>query len=144
MSIRSNKPVSIHELGLTSDSQLKKIANDLHIKLNWIGFEEDLPIYKNGGYILNIGNSKNGTHWVSLFVKDKQLFYFDSFSVAPNNEILIWAQKNNVQALFYNNKEQFQQLNEMLCGVWCIAFLYYMQNKKGTLPERFNAFCEAI
>ena len=136
--------MSIHELGLTSDSQLKKIASDLHIKLNWIGFEEDLPIYKNGGYIVNIGNCKNGTHWCSLFVKDKQIFYFDSFAVSPNDEILRWSKKNNVQALYYNDKEQFQQLDEMLCGAWCIVFLYFMQNQKGTLPERFNAFCKAI
>ena len=137
---------NIHQLDLTSDTTLKNIASDLHIKLNWVGFEEDLinePV-KNGGYIINIGNNKNGTHWQGLYVKDKQLFHFDSFAIGPNNEILLWAKKNKVQALYYNEKKQFQQLDEMLCGAWCIAFLYFMQNEKGTLPDRFNAFCKAL
>jgi hypothetical protein len=152
--------ISINELGITSDSQLKQIANDLHIDLNWVGYEHhllDQPL-KNGGYILNIGDD-TGTHWTALYVlnetsemsvrvhrtpKPKSVFYFDSFAVPPNNEIFYWCQKNKVQNLDFNNKEQFQAISENLCGIWCIVFLYYMQNGKGSLKERFNKLCEAL
>lgn len=135
--------MNINDLGITSDSQLKQIAKDLHIDLNWIGYEHHLPKYQNGGYILNIGDN-TGTHWQGLYVLGKQVFHFDSFAVPPNNEIFYWCQKNKVQNLDFNNKEQFQQLDENMCGIWCIVFLYYMQNETGTLQERFNKFCDAI
>ena len=137
--------MSIHEFGLTSDSTLRKICKDLNIKLNWIGFEHDLlnQPYLDGGYILNMGDD-TGTHWTCLNVRGDSVFYFDSFAVPPNNEIIQWCYQNNVQSLGYNDKEQFQQLEEQLCGIWCIVFLYYSQKKEGSLIERFNQFCDDI
>ncbi len=137
--------LDINELGITSDATLTKICKDLKIKLNYIGFEHLIhnQNYKNGGYILNIGDD-TGTHWVCLNVLDKDVFYFDSFAVPMNNEVIQWCNQHNVKKLSWNNVEQFQQLDENLCGIWCILALYYMQNETGSLQERFTKFCDAI
>lgn len=137
--------LNINELGITSDATLTKICKDLKIKLNYIGFEHLIhnQNYKNGGYILNIGDD-TGTHWVCLNVLDKDVFYFDSFAVPPNNEVIQWCNQHNVKKLSWNNVEQFQQLDENLCGIWVVVFLYYMQNETGSLQERFTKFCDAI
>lgn len=60
--------MDIKEFGITSDEQLINICKELDIKLNWIGFEEDLPEISGGGYILNIGNNRQGTHWFVLML----------------------------------------------------------------------------
>ena len=137
--------LNINELGITSDATLTKICKDLKIKLNYIGFEHLIhnQNYKNGGYILNIGDD-TGTHWTCLNVLDKDVFYFDSFAVPPNNEVIQWCNQHNVKKLSWNNVEQFQQLDENLCGVWCILALYYLQKKQGSLNERFAEFCDVI
>lgn len=130
----------IAELGLTSDTDLRNIAKDLNIKLNWIGFEEDLTNQpkEDGGYIINIGDN-TGTHWCGLAVKGDEAFYFDSFMVPPNDPVVKWVMDNKFDKFNYNNKEQFQQLNEELCGLWVIVFLYYSQkNEAITLAKRFN------
>ena len=90
--------LNINELGITSDATLTKICKDLKIKLNYIGFEHLIynQNYKNGGYILNIGDD-TGTHWVCLNVLDKDVFYFDSFAVPPNNEVIQWCNQHNVK-----------------------------------------------
>ena len=137
--------LNINDLGITSYATLTKICKDLKIKLNYIGFEHLIynQNYKNGGYILNIGDD-TGTHWQGFYVLDKEVFHFDSFAVPPNNELIQWCSKNKVKKLSWNNKEQFQQLDQELCGIWCIVFLYYMQNETGTLQERFTKFCNVI
>jgi hypothetical protein len=137
--------VHIKEFGITSDATLYKIAKDLNIKLNWIGFEHLLhnQKYQDGGYILNIGDD-TGSHWTCLNVLNDTVFYFDSFAVPPNNEIFHWAEKNKVERLSWNNKEQFQKLNQDLCGLWCIVALYYLQKKQGSLNERFNQMSRDI
>lgn len=135
----------IDDLGITTDDQLKKICNDLHIELNWIGFEDYLVDQecKNGGYIINIGN-ESGTHWQSLYVFDKQIFFFDSFAVPMNDTVIKFCKKNKIKNLMWNDHEMFQKIDESLCGIWCVIFLYYMQNEKGTLNKRFDKFCEDL
>lgn len=137
--------ISINEFGITSDKTLTKIAKDLNIALNWTGFEHLIynKKYKNGGYILNIGDD-TGTHWTCLNVLGDTVFYFDSFAVPPNNEVIEWCSKNKVKKLSWNNREQFQQLDEDLCGIWCIVALYYLQKKEGSLEDRFNQMSNDI
>lgn len=135
----------IHTFDITSDQTLIMIANDLHIDLNWIGFENDLidQAYGNGAYILNIGDD-TGTHWVCLNVQNDVVFYFDSFAVPMNDVVLEWCSKNNVDTIHYNNKKQFQLMNQSLCGIWCIVFLYDMQKKNGSIADRFQSFCNQL
>lgn len=132
--------MDIKEFGITSDEQLINICKELDIKLNWIGFEEDLPEISGGGYILNIGNDRQGTHWVCINVEPnkKEALYFDSFAVPPSNEVIKWLSKNKLEKLIWNSVEEFQQLDEQLCGIWCVVALWYMQHKKGTMMSRLT------
>lgn len=131
--------------GITSDSQLIDICNRLNIKLNNVGFVEDNDYNINGSYIINLGNNElGGTHWTSLFIEDNKAFYFDSFAGPPEDILIKKLQDYGiVKNLYYNNKFEFQKINEDLCGIWCIVFLYYMNSDKSiNLKERFNKMCK--
>lgn len=137
--------MNINDFDITTDSQLKKICKDLSIKLNFIGFEEDIGRLKpqNGAYILNIGNDRKGTHWTCAFIDKKNMFYFDSYAVGPNDGLIEWAKQHKLN-LDFNKIEQFQHLNESLCGIWCLAYLWHMSNTKGALSERFKKFSDKL
>lgn len=131
---------SIHNYGITSDHTLRQICDELGIKLNFIGFEDDLITknipFEDGGYILNIGND-SGTHWVCFNAMGRQVLYFDSFAVPPSNEVILYLNSKKIDNLIWNSIEEFQQLDEQLCGLWCIVALWYMQKKRGTMISRF-------
>lgn len=139
----SENRFNLRDFGITNDDELKKICYDLNIKLNYIGYEHNLIFRKkesNGAYILNIGDNF-GTHWTCFYIEDKKCFYFDSYKTPPNNEVILFCNKNKIDNLYYNNLVQFQANDEQYCGIWCIVFLYYFQkNKTIDLNSRFNEF----
>ena len=63
----------------------------------------------------------NGSHWVSTYVKDNVINYFDSFGMAPFQEIVDHAKKKNLTLLHQN--QQIQRLNTTTCGYFCLYFL---------------------
>lgn len=131
---------NINSFGITSDKTLEQLCRELDITLNFIGFDHELLSeavpFKDGGYIINIGDT-TGTHWVCFNVLDDKVFYFDSFAVPPGNDLITYFSVVGVEMLYWNNVEQFQQLNEELCGLWCIVGLWYLQKRPGTMPARF-------
>ena len=58
-------------------------------RFNGVFSRNNLPEYnsiekkiKDGAYIINLDEYENvGTHWIALFCKKKEIFYFDSFGV---------------------------------------------------------------
>lgn len=94
---------------------------------------KDLKYYDfdDGSYILNLGNK----HWTSLFIKDGHGFYFDSYGVIYPREVKIFC--NNI---IYSD-DTIQSLNSILCGYYCLYFLYWMTNKfQGDMKYTFNLF----
>lgn len=132
---------TIENYGLTSDTQLKDLATKLNIKLNYVGFITDLKnIKEDGGYIINLGDD-TGTHWTCFYKENEDLFYFDSYAVSFENELLDLAKKSGIKNIIWNDYHQMQGLTENLCGIWCLVFLYYMTNgKKKSLIDRFKEF----
>ena len=127
----------------TTDKQLFKIANDLNFKINWIGFAEDIKneVCQNGIYIINLGDKNiGGTHWTMLCIDNKHAFYFDSFAMPPEDEIVNFLMTHQIPSLNFNNKNQIQQIDKELCGIYCICCAYYLVKKKGSLLKRFNEF----
>lgn len=122
--------------GITSNIDLIKLSKDLNLKINYVGFAENLKNVKirDGSYIINLGdNNIKGTHWTILHIKGNDAYYFDSFGVVPEDHLIKWLGKN-VQY----NKKQLQGINKQFCGQWTILAMYYLQKKTGSLKDRID------
>jgi hypothetical protein len=138
----------IEAYGITTNTQLRELADSISIPLNDINYAEALNIDKDGGYIVNLGNdSIGGTHWTALWLENKKAFYFDSFAGPPPDMLVAKLKRLKVHELYYNESYEFQKIDETLCGVWCMVFLHYMNKKKWrgrtlTLCNRFKKMTE--
>jgi hypothetical protein len=140
-----NKKINklIKEFGISSDIQLKQLADELGLNLIYVGFAENLPAdAKNGCYIINLGDfDRGGTHWTCLYIEKPNGFYYDSYAGAPEDKVIQWLEQNGIKNLIWNDYFQMQKLEETLCGIYCIIFLYHMTyNKKKSLMDRFKDF----
>ena len=80
---------------------------------------------KNECLILNIDHSNNnGTHWVSLFIKNGVCYYFDSYGFAPPLEIIDYCNNFIIDYSTY----QIQMPGEVICGHYCIYVLYRLSS----------------
>ena len=70
----------------------------------------------------------SGSHWVSTYVKDNVINYFDSFGLPPFQEIVNHARKKNLTLLHQDN--QIQNINTTTCGYFCLYFLNEMNKGK--------------
>ncbi len=136
----------IYGYGITSSNQLIDLAKELKINLKFIGLTnqlKDINPITNGSYIINIGDNM-GSDWTSLFVKDNEALYFDSYNAAPENDLIdILNTNSKINKVIYNNQYQLQGIDETLCGIWSIMFLYNMQNsKKKSLIDKFNTWAK--
>ena len=51
-------------------------------RFNGVYSRDNLPKLKDGAYIINLDEySDTGTHWVSLYVENNDVTYFDSLGV---------------------------------------------------------------
>ena len=92
-------------------------------------------------FIYNLEPSyMSGSHWVSTYVKDNVINYFDSFGLPPFQEIVDHARKKNLTLLHQNN--QIQNINTTTCGYFCLYFLNEMNkgNSFYNLLEVFNVY----
>ena len=69
-----------------------------------------------------------GFHWVSSYVKNNVINYFDSFGMPPLQEIVNHAKRENLTLL--HQDQQIQNINSTVCGYYCLYFLNEMN--KGT------------
>lgn len=107
----------------------------LYFKINLICCIDyhDIIKYKlvDGSYVLNMGNQ----HWTCLFIKNKKGVYFDSYGAIFPLEV-----KQFCPNIIYNDNT-IQSLNSVLCGFFCLYFLYYMTNQyKYNLTYTLNNF----
>jgi hypothetical protein len=116
----------------TLASTLFDEAKKFNIPLNFIGFKDDLkhntPL-EDGGYIINIGNNKNGTHWTCFWSEKNTYYYFDSFGFPPPLEVLELIQPYDW------NGNIIQDYKRGYCGSYCIEFLQWMHEKKEYTPK---------
>lgn len=112
---------------------IEEIAPLFHINLHAVIDFHDLKYYPllDGSYILNLGNK----HWTALFVKNKKGFYFDSYGVIYPPDV-----KSFCPNIIYSD-DNIQSLNSVLCGYFCLYFLYWMTNRfTESLKLTFNLF----
>ena len=91
---------------------------------------------KDGAYVINLDEySDNGTHWVALYVVNKNVNCFDSF-VAEHipKEIKKFI---NGSLSITTNIFRIQPYDSIMCGYFCIGFINFMFDGK-TLTEYTN------
>ena len=92
---------------------------------------------KKGVHVINLDEYENtGTHWIALFVKSKEVIYFDSFGIEHiASEINKFIGNKNIKSNIF----RLQIYDSILCGYYCIEFINYMRKGK-TLLGYTNLF----
>ena len=87
--------------------------------------------------IINLDDMQGpGTHWVCYRNLDSVVEYFDPFGLIMPNEALKYfksAEKHIVYSL-----DEIQNRNTVLCGYWCLYYLFERQNGKSILDVIHN------
>ena len=95
-------------------------------RFNGVYFRDNLPkkIKHETACIANLDNYKNtGTDWIALYLKDKEVIYFDSFGVEHNpKEIKRFIEHKNIKINIF----RIQAHNSIMCGYFCIGFIDFM------------------
>lgn len=81
--------------------------------------------YRPCCYIINLDNF-DGSHWTALFCYMNQAVYFDSYGAIMPNEIIKFCNKYSLRLTY--NQTQIQHLKSVLCGYFCLYFLYFMSS----------------
>jgi len=77
----------------------------------------------NECFVMNIDHSSNdGTHWTCLYVKNRVCYYFDSYGIAPPEEIIRYCDGFER----YYNSFKIQKVGEVICGHYCIYMLHML------------------
>ena len=91
-------------------------------------FMRDEPTICNSNdesIILNMDDSEGqGTHWVSLYVKGNNCYYFDSFGFEPPVEVINYCAGKEG----YFSTYKIQSREEVICGHYAI-YVIYMLNR---------------
>ena len=92
---------------------------------------------KKGAYVINLDEYENsGTHSVSLFVKNNEAIYFDSFGIEQfPKEINKFIGNNKIKSNIF----RIQAYDSIMCGYFCIESINYMLKCK-TLLDYTNLF----
>lgn len=74
-------------------------------------------------YIINLDDFK-GSHWTCIFInKFNNAVYMDSFAMNPPMEVIRFFKNNNCK--WFYNRTQIQHLDSVLCGYFCVYYLFY-------------------
>ena len=127
-------------VGATTISQLRALANNVHVHIDLIASIHDKASIKNLKRKKNLSaillmtpdaNTTNG-HWVAVKRINGTNFYFDSFGQpAPRALLPI------IPATYIYNNDQIQPINANHCGEFCIAFLKHVHDR-----DSFDEFIE--
>ena len=107
-------------------------------KFNGVFSRDNLPNeIKDGAYVINLDEySDIGTHWISLYVKNNDITYFDSFGVEhiPKEIKKLVKNKSIIANIF-----RIQAYDSIMCGYFCIGFINFMLADK-KLTDYTNLF----
>ena len=96
-----------------------------------------LNTIKIGAYVINLDEYRDiGTHWVTLYVNNKTIIYFDSFGVEhiPKDIMKFISPKNIITNIY-----RIQAYDLIICGYFCIGFINFMFNGN-SLTDYTNLF----
>lgn len=131
-------------MGFLTNFELERLCKFYGLQVNCVLTKDLLPKkLKDGGYIINLQDSDDGdgTHWTAFYVKDKELFYFDSYGCICPTEVITFSKKRKGMRVCFNNYI-IQDLASTSCGFFCVAFLCLMQrNDFHDLHKSMNYYC---
>ena len=92
---------------------------------------------KDGAYLIHLDEySDIGTHWITLYVNNKTVTYFDSFGIEHiPKEVKKFLDNRNVISNIY----RIQNYDSIMCGYFCIGFIDYMFKGK-SITDYSNLF----
>ena len=96
-----------------------------------------LNTIKIGAYVINLDEYRDiGTHWVTLYVNNKTIIYFDSFGVEhiPKDIMKFISPKNIITNIY-----RIQAYDLIICSYFCIGFINFMFNGN-SLTDYTNLF----
>ena len=81
---------------------------------------DNLTKIKDGAYVINLDEySYIGTHWISLYVSNNNVTYFDGFGVEHiPKEIKTFINKSTIVTSIF----RIQAYNSIMCGYFCMGF----------------------
>ena len=128
-------------------NDLINIANRLKIS-NFLGvFADDQirGIKRNqiGTMIVNTDPSYlPGGHWLSLFLRDKDIFVYDPLSLYINKSDNLKKFLIRMNKTLHFNTIQIQRVDSVMCGYHALVFCFVMKN--GGNEEKFNSFLQTF
>ena len=66
-----------------------------------------------------------GTHWVCYRNIDNVVEYFDPFGLIMPNEALVYFHTSGKRIVY--SMDEIQNRNTVLCGYWCLYYLFERQ-----------------
>ena len=106
-------------------------------RLNGVYSRDNLPKIIDGTYVINLDEySDNATHWITLYVNNNEVTYFDGFGVEHiPKEIKAFIGNKNINANIF----RIQAYDSIMYGYFCIGFINFMLAVK-TLTDFTNIF----
>ena len=106
-------------------------------RFNGFYSRDNLPKIKDGAYVINLDEySDIGTPWVSLYVQNNNITYFDYFGVEHiRKETKAFIKNKNITTNIF----RIQAYDSIMCGYFCIGFIDFMLARKN-LTEFINLF----
>jgi hypothetical protein len=125
--------------GYTTTNDLIRLATILKLPLI-VGMRNELPdrVPKSLNMILNLQSTLegNGTHWVSLVVRDDTLWYFDTYGIAPPIEVVQWFITAPRRRIVYNYRYEIQRIIDGFCGEYSLFFIKKMNSNPSMIKYR--------
>jgi hypothetical protein len=117
---------------MLSNFELEEISNHYDFNLTVL-MKDELVNYKpeNGNYIINLESSTSGdgTHWLSLIIRDKDCFYQDSFGIIPPQEVIDFCKKIPNSHLAFSEM-QMQNIDSETCGFYALGIIIHLDRSK--------------
>jgi hypothetical protein len=104
---------------------------------------DQLKLSKNGIYIVNT-DCGSGRHWVTMYVTDNIIEFFDSFGRPPKflqtGHMFMQAIKATGKTLIVTSK-RFQHNTSSVCGWYCLAYIY-VRIRMDSVHRFYNMFSQ--
>ena len=106
-------------------------------RFNGVYSRNNFKKIKDGAYVVNLDEySDNGTHWITLYIQNNDVTYFDVFRVEHiPKEIIAFIGNRNIKTNIF----RIQAYDSIMSEYFCIALIDFMLAGK-TLTEFTNHF----